>query len=90
MVILHHVVEAHYPSEKTTSFDTGTRSQRTLATLIEYGKPGGITAMARTVGLPAALAEEGIEFAETTEPIDESGMEAVGMRLNIANTGEVN
>jgi len=48
MVILQHVFEVRYPSE-------GDRKERIVATLVAYGEPGGFTAMARTVGLPAAI-----------------------------------
>ncbi|MCB1044697.1 MAG: saccharopine dehydrogenase NADP-binding domain-containing protein [Acidobacteria bacterium] len=47
MVILVHEMEVTYehgPNEKITS------------TLIEYGEPGGITAMAKTVGMPLGIA----------------------------------
>ncbi len=50
-VILLHETVARY-SEK------GGRRERVTSTLVEYGKPGGETAMARTVGLPAAIAAE--------------------------------
>lgn len=49
MVLLLHLVEARYPRE-------GDRRERLRSTLIDYGRPGGWTAMARTVGLPASLA----------------------------------
>ncbi len=48
MVILHHVVD----------FDRGNGAERLESTMVEYGEPGGMTAMSRTVGLPAALAVE--------------------------------
>lgn len=54
LIILHHILEARFPEG---SGDNSSR-RRTLSTLIEYGEPGGITAMARTVGLPAALATQ--------------------------------
>lgn len=47
MVVLHHGLTVRYP---------GDSHQRLTSTLVEYGEPGGITAMARTVGLPAAIA----------------------------------
>jgi saccharopine dehydrogenase (NADP+, L-glutamate forming) len=46
MVALVHEFLAVYPD----------RSERITSTLIDYGIPGGDTAMARTVGLPAAIA----------------------------------
>ena len=49
MVILQHEIEAEYP-------ERGNHLERIQSTLIEYGEPGGFTAMSKTVGLPAALA----------------------------------
>lgn len=49
MVLLLHLIEARYPDE-------GERRERIRSTLLDFGEPGGWTAMARTVGLPAALA----------------------------------
>ena len=49
MVILQHEIEVCYPKEDN-------RSERIITTLIEYGEPGGFTAMSKTVGLPAAIA----------------------------------
>ncbi|BES97472.1 alpha-aminoadipic semialdehyde synthase [Nesidiocoris tenuis] len=46
VVILRHDFGILWPS--------GVREQRGI-TLVEYGEPGGATAMARTVGLPAAI-----------------------------------
>ena len=46
MVVLVHEFAAVYPDRK----------ERITSTLIDYGIPGGETAMARTVGLPAAIA----------------------------------
>jgi saccharopine dehydrogenase (NADP+, L-glutamate forming) len=54
LIILHHVLEARFPEE--SGADNSRR--RILSTLLEYGEPGGITAMARTVGLPSALATQ--------------------------------
>lgn len=45
MIVLHHMFTGEYPS--------GTRE--ITSTLIDYGVIGGETAMARTVGLPAAV-----------------------------------
>lgn len=49
MVILQHEMDVEFPDSKD-----GT--QRLKSTLIEYGEPGGYTAMSKTVGLPAAIA----------------------------------
>ena len=49
MVVLIHRIEAVYPqSEK--------KRQLISSSLVEYGEPGGMTAIAKTVGLPAAIA----------------------------------
>jgi saccharopine dehydrogenase-like NADP-dependent oxidoreductase len=45
--VLHNEIEAEYPS--------GER-ERSTATLIAYGDPGGDSSMALTVGTPAAIA----------------------------------
>ena len=57
LVILQHEVEAVFPD--------GNREMIT-STLVEYGQPGKMTAMARTVGLPAAL---GAEMLLAGEPL---------------------
>ncbi len=49
VILLLHEVVARYPQE-------GERRERLTSTLIHYGESGGTTAMARTVGLPAAIA----------------------------------
>lgn len=46
MVVLHHEFEIEYP---------GGRRERRTSTLVDFGIPGGDSAMARTVSLPAAL-----------------------------------
>jgi len=46
MIILQHTFNARYPD----------RAERITSTLAEFGVPGGDTAMARTVSLPAAIA----------------------------------
>jgi len=51
MVILQHDFLIRYPAENS-------RHERIVATLIAYGEPGGFTAMAKTVGMPAAIAAE--------------------------------
>lgn len=49
MAIVHHILQVRYPAEDG-------RRERITADLTEYGEPGGETAMARCVGLPAAVA----------------------------------
>ena len=49
MVALVHEIEADFPENEK-------RSERITSTFIEYGDPHGFTAIAKTVGLPAALA----------------------------------
>ncbi len=51
MVVLHHVLEVRYPED-------GDRRERITATFTDNGIPGGMTAMARSVGNPAAIAVE--------------------------------
>lgn len=46
MVVLHHEFIGEYPEGQ---------KDRITSTLIDYGKPGGDTAVARTVALPAAI-----------------------------------
>jgi len=48
MVILQHDFKARFPER----FGKG---ERIVATLVAYGEPGGFTAMAKTVGMPAAI-----------------------------------
>ena len=47
MVVMHHEFVAEFPDGRT---------ERTTATLIDYGIPGGDTSIARTVGLPTGIA----------------------------------
>lgn len=47
MIILHHDIGVCWPVD---------RRERKTITLVEYGQPQGNTAMARTVGLPTAIA----------------------------------
>ena len=47
LCVMQHEIEGTYPS--------GER-QQVISTLVEYGQPEGDSAMARTVGLPAAIA----------------------------------
>ena len=49
MVILRHELVAEFPGEKNAK-------EHIVATLTDYGEPGGFTAIARTVGMPAAIA----------------------------------
>jgi saccharopine dehydrogenase-like NADP-dependent oxidoreductase len=49
MVAIVHEIEAEYPEKKNTI-------ERIISTFIEFGQPSGFTAIAKTVGLPAALA----------------------------------
>lgn len=49
MAIVHHVLHVRYPAEDG-------RRVRVVSNLTEFGEPGGLTAMARCVGLPAAVA----------------------------------
>jgi len=49
MVLLVHEIEVDYPG-------TMRSAERITATLVAFGEPGGCTAMARTVGMPAAIA----------------------------------
>ncbi len=49
VIILLHEIVARYPREDD-------RRERASSLLVHYGEPGGTTAMARTVGLPAAIA----------------------------------
>jgi saccharopine dehydrogenase-like NADP-dependent oxidoreductase len=51
MIVLQHDLVVRYPDE-------GSRRERIVATLLAFGEPGGFTAMARTVGMPAAVASE--------------------------------
>jgi len=46
MVALHHMFTAEYPDRK----------EKITSTLVDFGIPNGDTSMARTVGLPAAVA----------------------------------
>ncbi len=48
MVMLQHEIIAYFPKEKKT--------KKFTSTLIEYGEQNGLTAISKTVGLPAAIA----------------------------------
>jgi len=58
MIILQHNFIADY----------GERKEHIVSTFIGYGIPGGHTAMARTVALPAAIAAKMVLHGEITEP----------------------
>ncbi|MEO0071202.1 MAG: saccharopine dehydrogenase C-terminal domain-containing protein, partial [candidate division WOR-3 bacterium] len=47
MIVLNHQFEVEYPGDK---------KEKISATLVDFGMPGGDSAMARTVSLPAAIA----------------------------------
>lgn len=47
MIVLYHEFGAVFPDG---------RSEQSTSTLVDYGLPGGYSAMSRTVGLPAAIA----------------------------------
>jgi saccharopine dehydrogenase (NADP+, L-glutamate forming) len=51
MVVLQHDFVIRYRND-------GDRREQITATLVAYGEPGGFTAMAKTVGMPAAIAAE--------------------------------
>lgn len=48
MVVLLHELQVDYP-------DQDRPAETITSTMVEYGEPGGFTAMARTVGLPTAV-----------------------------------
>ena len=85
MVVLHHEIDA--------VFDDGSK-ERTLSTFVHYGQPGGLTAMAHTVGLPAALGarmllDGRLERRGCLSPTDEdvyqpvlAALEAEGLRFD--------
>ncbi|KAA3611777.1 MAG: saccharopine dehydrogenase [Planctomycetota bacterium] len=49
MVVLVHELEVEYPGQNR-------RREKVTSTLVDRGEPGGFTAMAKTVGLPTAIA----------------------------------
>lgn len=55
MVVLLHELLVRYPIRSELGNEGQARRERIIATFVEHGEPGGVTAMARTVGLPAAL-----------------------------------
>ena len=64
MIALQHNFIAEYPQREG---EPG-RREHIVSTLIDYGIPGGYTSMARTVGLPCAIAVKMILHGEITEP----------------------
>ena len=56
MVVLIHEIEAKFPNEK--------KREKIVSTLVEYGEPDGLTAISKTVGLPAAIAAKLILHGE--------------------------
>lgn len=48
MVVLVHEIEAEFPNEK--------KKEKIISTLVNYGEPNGLTAISKTVGLPAGIA----------------------------------
>ena len=75
MVILQHDIDVVYPGDED-------RRERVVSTMIEYGEPNGLTAMAKTVGLPAAIGvklilEEKIELTGAVIPTHPSIYEPV-------------
>lgn len=57
MIVMQHEFQVKYP---------GDREERITARLLEYGPPGGDSAIARTVALPAAIAADLILSGELT------------------------
>ncbi len=49
MVVLVHEIEAEYPED-------GKRRERTTSTMVDFGTAGEVTAIAKAVGLPVAIA----------------------------------
>ena len=52
MVAIVHELEAEYNSKSKKN----KKCEKIISTFVEYGEPGGYTAIAKTVGLPAAIA----------------------------------
>ena len=48
MVMLVHRIEAEYPKQN--------KKEKYISTMVDYGEPNGITAIAKTVGAPAGIA----------------------------------
>ena len=56
MVVLMHNLEAEFPKEN--------KKRRYISTLVDYGVPDGLTAIAKTVGAPAGIAAKLILLGE--------------------------
>lgn len=56
LILLLHDLTVRYPTPGAKDQRPGMRRERITSTLIQHGERDGITAMARTVGLPAAIA----------------------------------
>jgi saccharopine dehydrogenase (NADP+, L-glutamate forming) len=57
MVAIVHELETEYEEENL-------RKEKITSTFVEYGEPGGFTAIAKTVGLPAAIAAKLVLIGE--------------------------
>jgi len=57
MIVLHHDFRAEYPDG---------RRERVLSQMVDFGIPGGDSAMSRTVSLPAAIGARRILEGEIT------------------------
>jgi saccharopine dehydrogenase-like NADP-dependent oxidoreductase len=87
LVVLQHALEVDYPA-------SGKPGEQITSTLVVEGEPGGHTAMAKTVGLPAALAvklvlEDGLHLTGCHIPTHPSiyepilaGLAADGIEFN--------
>jgi saccharopine dehydrogenase (NADP+, L-glutamate forming) len=58
MIVLHHDFMVEYPDDK---------KEHITSTLVDYGIPGGDSAMSRTVSLPAAMATKLILEGKITD-----------------------
>ena len=56
MVMLVHEISAEYPEQN--------KKKKFISTLVDYGEPNGITAIAKTVGAPAGIAAKLILLGE--------------------------
>ena len=57
MVAIVHELETEYNEENS-------RKEKITSTFVQYGEPGGFTAIAKTVGLPAAIAAKLVLIGE--------------------------
>jgi saccharopine dehydrogenase (NADP+, L-glutamate forming) len=55
MIVLHHEFQAEYSAPRPQTPNYKPENERIFSTLIAFGEPGGDSAMARTVSLPAAI-----------------------------------